>query len=193
MPLIREAVMWQNIYLSICKYFVLSNGVKIIKYNIGGYDMRGYIIIYISIMFLSIIGCSKQIDLDAEQAALLQADKNWAQAAKEGNISVLASYWAEDAVNFFPGQPVARGKEEILELVKQNRSQPGFSLTWQPENAVVSASADLGYTTGTFQLSVQNSEGNPVERSGNYVCIWEKIDGSWKCTVESTIFTNLSE
>jgi len=151
--------------------------------------MRGSFITFIGIFFITIIGCSNRIDLDAERSALLQADKDWAQAAKEGNITVLKTYWAEDAVNYFPGQPVARGKDEILELVKRNRSQPGFSLTWQPENAVVSESADLGYTTGTFQLSLQNPEGNPVERAGNYVCIWKKIDGSWKCIVESTIFT----
>jgi len=150
--------------------------------------MRDFIFILIGIFFVSAIGCSERIDLDAERTALLQTDKDWAQAAREGNISSLITYWADDAVNYFPGQPVAKGKEEIIELVKRNRSQPGFSLTWEPNNAVVSKSADLGYTSGTFQLSAQNSEGNPIERSGNYVCIWKKIDGTWKCSVESTIF-----
>lgn len=150
--------------------------------------MRVFIIIFASLFFISAIGCSERINLNAERAALLQVDKDWAQAAKEGNISVLSTYWADDAVNYFPGQPVAKGKDEILELVKQNRSQPRFSLTWQPENAVVSRSADLGYTSGTFQLSAQGAEGNPIERSGNYVCIWKKVGGTWKCSVESTIF-----
>jgi len=150
--------------------------------------MRSLIIISIGIFLIFITNCSNQIDLDAERAALLQADKDWAHAAKEGSISGLTTYWADDAVNYFPGQPVAKGKEEIIELVKRNRSQPGFSLTWEPNNAVVSKSADLGYTSGAFQLSVQGSEGKPVERSGYYVCIWKKVGGTWKCSVESTIF-----
>lgn len=138
------------------------------------------------------LGCASEgesVDVEAEREALLETDRAWAAAAASGDIERLTSYWADDATNYFPGAPVARGKEAIGELVRRNRSQPGFSLSWEPQEAVVARSGELGYTSGTFTLSRENPEGQPVTRRGHYVCIWKKQeDGSWKCSVESTIF-----
>jgi len=139
---------------------------------------------------LSVVGCSGAVDHAAQTESLLQADREWAAAAAAGDVQHLTTFWADDAINFFPGAPPALGKEAIRELVKRNRSRPGFSLAWQPTRAVVAESADLGYTWGTFQLSAQDPAGSPVRRGGNYVAIWRKqTDGTWKCEVESTIFS----
>ena len=73
--------------------------------------------------------------------------------------------------------------------VQKNRSIPGFTLSWEPKKAEVATSGDLGYTSGAFQVSMNDTEGKPVPRSGNYVCIWKKQkDGSWKCVVETSVF-----
>ncbi|MEJ2613933.1 MAG: DUF4440 domain-containing protein, partial [Ignavibacteriaceae bacterium] len=65
---------------------------------------------------------------------------------------------------------------------------PGFTLSWEPTKTEVAASADLGYTSGTFQVSMNYAEGS-VTNSGNYVCVWKKQkDGSWKCVVETSVF-----
>jgi len=149
-----------------------------------------------SIVVLLMIGtalcsaCTGRVDISQERADLLKADRDWASAAAEGDIQRLAGYWADDAINFFPGAPVAKGKEAILQLVRQNRSRAGFSLNWEPTEAVVSKSGDLGYTWGEFQLSIAKPDGGTIARQGHYVAIWRKqIDGSWRCEVESTIFT----
>jgi ketosteroid isomerase-like protein len=135
-------------------------------------------------------GCTSHVDQARESDSLLQTDREWAAAAAAGDIARLTTFWAEDATNFFPGAPVAHGKEAIRELVKRNRSQPGFSVTWNPTRAVVSESGDLGYTFGAFELAASDSSGNLVQRDGHYVAIWRKqTDGTWKCEVESSIFT----
>jgi ketosteroid isomerase-like protein len=137
-----------------------------------------------------IVGCGKSADNAAQIESLLQADREWAAAAAAGDVQRLAAFWTEDAVNFFPGAPAAHGKQAIRELVSKNRSRPGFSLAWEPTRAVVSEAADIGYTWGTFQLSAADSTGNLQRSEGHYVAIWRKqADGSWKCEVESTIFT----
>lgn len=138
---------------------------------------------------LLICGCSQRADIGSEQRDLLKTDQEWAAAAAEGNPERILSFWADDAVNYFPGFPPARGKAAISELVKRNRSQSGFSLSWEPVEAVVSAGADMGYTTGPFTLSMNAPNGSSIKRTGHYVCIWKKQpDGAWKCAVESTIF-----
>ena len=154
--------------------------------------MKSTLRLFAAALILSTLGCADEgesVDLEAEREGLFESDRAWAAAAAAGDIQRLTSYWADDATNYFPGAPVARGKEAIGQLVRRNRSQPGFSLSWEPQEAVVARSGELGYTSGTFALSFESPEGTPDTRRGHYVCIWKKrSDGSWKCAVESTIF-----
>ena len=142
----------------------------------------------IAVTFLLITACSHNVNIEAERQALLDADKAWVNAAASGDVSKIKQYWTEDAINYFPGQKPAFGKAQILEIVKRNRSIPGFSLNWEPRDAVVSNSGDLGYTHGSYKMSFNDPEGNTLTRAGNYVCIWKKQeDGSWKCVMESSV------
>lgn len=135
------------------------------------------------------LGCQNtdpddDLGIVADHAALLALNKAWAAAAAVGDTSRVLTHWTDDAVNFFPGAPAAVGKQAIRQLVKRNRSQPGFSIKSEPKQAFVSSAEDLGYTSGTFQVTVDGPTGTPVTRNGNYVNIWKKQpDGSWKCAV----------
>ncbi len=135
------------------------------------------------------LGCSSEPDLEAVRQALLEADAAWATAAAAGDVETLATFWAADAVNYFPGAPVASSRESILGLVARNRSIPGFRLSWEATTASVSMSADFGYTSGPFQLSTRSPDGSEVIRTGHYVAIWRKgAQDRWECIVESTVF-----
>lgn len=123
------------------------------------------------------------------KADLLQTDRQWAAAAAAGDLEALVTFWADSAVDYFPNGPVADGREAIRQLVAANRSQPGFSLNWEPSDAVVADSGDLGYTMGAFDMSFRGPDNRAIERHGHYVCIWRKQpDGSWKCIVEMSNF-----
>lgn len=142
----------------------------------------------VTIIFL-LSSCNSNTNKEAESKVLLNTDKEWAAAAKAGDVKKIVTFWSDDAVDYFPNSPAAVGKNAILKLVQKNRSIPGFTLSWEPIKAEVAASADLGYTSGTFRVSVNDAEGNPVAKSGNYVCIWKKQkDGLWKCIVETSVF-----
>jgi ketosteroid isomerase-like protein len=62
---------------------------------------------------------------------------------------------------------------------------PGFSLNWQPVKVEVAQSGDLGYTYGTYQLTMNDPAGNPVTDRGKYITVWKKqADGSWKSVAD---------
>jgi len=141
------------------------------------------------IVIISIFGCAKQVDVKVEQAALLNADKEWAAAAASGDVDRIVTFWTDDVVIYFPNAPIVSGKETVRQFVQNNRNKPGFALTWTPTEAVVSTAGDLGYTAGTGQLSVNDDNGNLMTRKMNYICIWKKqADGSWKCSREISNF-----
>ncbi|MFQ5568361.1 MAG: YybH family protein [Rhodothermales bacterium] len=145
------------------------------------------------------LGCeSTVLDHDtriaAEQATLLDLDRTWSEEAAVGDIEFILTHWTDHAVNFFPGAPPAVGKEAIRKLIRKNRSQPGFDLTWEGTKAFVAHGRDLGYTSGTFKLTVNDTEGHPLTRTGNYVCVWKKQpDGSWKRALGISTFGPPSE
>lgn len=136
----------------------------------------------------------ESVDIEGARAELLATDRAWAAAAAAGDVDRVLSFWADDAVNYFSGAPVAEGIDAIRALVRRNRSRPGFSLSWEPETVVVARSGEFGYTTGPFTLSLRSPDGDPITQRGYYVCLWERqADGSWKCIVESSVLGPESE
>ena len=150
--------------------------------------MYRLVILFVVTLLMMFVGCSNETSQKDYRQELIDADVAWAKAAASGDVDKIKQYWSEDAINYFPGQNPTFGKEQILEIVKHNRSIPGFSLSWEPRDAVVSNSGDLGYTHGSFKMSFNDPEGNAIVKTGNYVCIWKKQeDGSWKCVMESSV------
>lgn len=131
------------------------------------------------------LGCRSGIDLDAERAALRQIDQEWAAAVGGGDLERIVSYWTDDAKVYPPGMPVVEGKAAIREFVAGSLKIPGFALSWQPSEVVVSPDGRLGYTTGTNRTKAPDAEGNPVTTEGRYVTVWRKEPGgSWKCSID---------
>jgi ketosteroid isomerase-like protein len=49
----------------------------------------------------------------------------------------------------------------------------------------VSSAGDLGYTTGSYEVTVNDAKGNPVTSRGKVVVVWKKQpDGSWKAVLD---------
>ena len=94
------------------------------------------------------------------------------------------SYYADDSVEVPNGAPLIQGKAEIAQGMgflddKNNR------LIWAPVGASISASADLGYTYGTFEFHTINKDGKPIVEYGKYTSIWKlQKDGSWKVVLD---------
>ena len=133
---------------------------------------------------LLIISCQekKQIDHAAEAEALMETSRKWAQS--QSNEEYL-SYWTEDAQLTQSGQPTMRGHEAIMEMLEGTSEIPGFQVMWEPYEAHVSESGDMGYLLEKTSFTMNDSLGNPMTQYYRTVTIWKKQeDGSWKCVVD---------
>ena len=113
------------------------------------------------------------------------ADVAFDQAAAEADLERFAALLADKAV--FLGGGLLEGREAILQawgpLFAENRTAV---LRWQPHTVEVSASGDLGYTIGDFQMTATLPDGSEVETGGTYVSIWQKAnDGRWRVVVDA--------
>ena len=145
--------------------------------------MKCLSISFVGFLLVVLAACERRptVDLDAERERLLATDKAWSQIDLEEQLTFLA----DDAMYLVEGMPRISGREAITEAWREEAQLPGFSLSWEADGAVVSASGDLGYTFGSNEISLNNAAGVRTTTKGKYVTIWRKqADGSWKVVVE---------
>jgi len=134
---------------------------------------------WLGLGLLVAIGCAgppegPAVDLQVERDALLEADEAW--FASHEDIDEFLTFLADDA-------PLARG-DSIRATWEQLLSLPGFDLEWRATNVQVAEAGDMGYTIGTYELTVEQ-DGVSMVTVGEYVTLWERqADGSWKVVVD---------
>lgn len=89
---------------------------------------------FLPVLIITIVAaCNQsQVDLKAEEAAILKTDSSWAALAREStDADKIASYWSDDAVVIAPGQPIVKGRDALRKMVEDSKNIPGFSITWR--------------------------------------------------------------
>src|SRR6184192_3434688 len=146
-------------------------------------------LIDLSVLILHLVlgGCSQRgFDPATEQAKLLRRDAEWADLASAGkDVEKIVSYWTDDAVLIFPGQPVLEGKTAIRAYVSASLNTPGFKIHWASEKPVFSPDGKLAYMRGTDELTVPGPNGTPVTLHLRGISVWRiDSDGQWRCVVD---------
>lgn len=137
----------------------------------------------LSIALLSGAGCAAPaaIDLEAEREALMEADRAWYQSYANSDEPLAATMagMSDDIAVLAPDMPIVQGHEAVRAMWAELEATPGFSLTWTPLAADVGGGGDLGYTRGSYEMSMAGPDG-PMTIVGKYISVWRKqADGSW--------------
>ena len=141
---------------------------------------------WIGVCLLVAVGCAAPtqgpaIDLEAERRALMDFDA--ALFASHEDVNEFLTFMADDATFMPADAPLARG-DAIRATWEQLLSLPGFDLEWSASSAQVAEAGDMGYTIGTYKLTVEH-DGTALVTAGKYVTLWRKqVDGSWKVVVD---------
>ena len=124
---------------------------------------------------ISAAACSPTANVEQERTALMSADREWSQTAKDAEK--FAANFTDDAVSYPPGMPSVKGREAIQKAHAEMTKTPGFALSWTVTKADVAASGDIGHTAGTYESTMGG-----VTDKGKYVTAWKKVNGAWKVT-----------
>jgi len=136
---------------------------------------------------LTVVGCSaRHFDSVAEAQKLLRRDAEWADLANAGkDVEKIVSYWSDDAVLIFPGQPVLEGKAAIRAYVAASLNTPGFKIHWVSQNPVFSSDGKFAYMRGTNELTLPGPNGKPITLHLRGISVWRfDTDGQWRCVVD---------
>ena len=134
-----------------------------------------------------LVSCSRHaFDPVIEQAKLLHRDAEWADLASAGkDIDKIVSFWSDDAILIFPGQPVLEGKPAIRAYVEASLKTPGFKIHWVSEKPAFSPDGKLAYMRGTDELTVPGPGGTTTTLHLRGISVWRwDADGQWRCVVD---------
>ena len=123
---------------------------------------------------------------DADVQALKDIDAAWAKVIAAKDFEKNVSYYADDASLLMPNAPVVNGKDAIRGALKPSFDDPNFALTFQASRVEVAKSGDLGYTQGSYTMTMTGPKGKkPVTDKGKYLTAYKKqADGTWKAVAD---------
>jgi uncharacterized protein (TIGR02246 family) len=139
-----------------------------------------------SLIALLVSACGSGNTHDADVKAIkdieTQANQDW--AAKDPDK--IAAFYASDAVLMVPGMPAVTGKDAIKTSLTQMTTDPALALSFHAAKVEVAKSGDLGYTQGSYVLTVTDPTTKQVINDhGSYVTTYRKTaDGSWKAVAD---------
>jgi len=119
----------------------------------------------------------------ADEATLRNLDAEWSKAAGAKDLEKTVSCYTDDKLILPPNIPSIQGKQGARTMWGGMFSVPGFGGGWKATR--VEVSGDLGWVTGTYELSETDASGKPMVDRGKYLEVWRRqADGSWKCVAD---------
>ena len=121
-------------------------------------------------------------DNGQEKMMLIEADKAFSSLSEaRGMKQAFLEFMDSNGVLLRPKHAPIIGANAIEYLIQLNDSS--YTLTWQPQHAIVAKSADIGYTYGLYAL---HPKAKDTVIYGTYVSIWKKQqDGKWKFVLDT--------
>ena len=136
--------------------------------------------VFISLLLFSCIASAA--DTTAIEQALRGLDTQWSSAAGAKDLAKTVSFYSADAIVMPPNAPAATSSEAIRKVWQDLLANSGLVINWKTTKVEVAKSGDLACLSGTYELTMNDASGKPVNDHGKYVEVWEKqSDGKWKC------------
>jgi ketosteroid isomerase-like protein len=127
----------------------------------------------------------KPSDAQPVDQLLRDLDAEWAKAAATKDVELTISYYSDNAIVLPPNATSAATKEAIRDGWKEMFASPGFVITWQPTKVQVGKAGEMAWVSGTYELTMNDASGKPINDRGKYLEVWEKqTDGNWKCSAD---------
>jgi ketosteroid isomerase-like protein len=116
---------------------------------------------------------------------LRDLDAQWAKAAAAKDVEQTIAFYSDDAIVLPPNATTAATKGAVRNVWKDMLATPGLVITWQATRVQLANSGDMGWVSGTYELTMNDANGKPINDRGKYLEVWEKqTDGNWKCRAD---------
>jgi len=136
-----------------------------------------YLNIPLFVLITTISACVQSTPED-----LIQQDMEFSNLSREKGMKFAFLQYAADTAVLLQKNAMPMVGKKAISAAFEAFSDDGIILSWDPLDAAISKSGDLGYTYGLYTTFVKAD--SSIFR-GKYVTIWKKqADGSWKYVLD---------
>ena len=136
-------------------------------------------IVPLSLAFVATVSADTKNTIEQ---TLRDLDDQWSTAAGAKDLEKTVSFYSDDAIVMPPNASAATTKGAIRKVWQELLASPGLVISWKTTKVEVAKSGDLACLSGTYELTMNDPNGKPINDRGKYVEVWEKhADGKWKC------------
>lgn len=148
--------------------------------------MKKTMIVLSTLAIFGWIGYSQGDKRSADAQALRDNETRWNQEYAAKDVNKIMAHYADNATVMAPGMPASVGKDAIRKTITAMTADPALSLKFQASQVEVAKSGDLGYTHGTYQMTMTDPASKKVIHDhGSYVTTYSKqADGTWKAVAD---------
>ena len=148
--------------------------------------MRNKGIALLGVAALCLAGCGQTDTRQMDIQALKDSESRWNQEYAAKDTEKIVAHYADNAILMAPGMPSSSGIDAIRKLLTGMVADPALSLKFQAARVEVSKSGDLGYTQGSYEMTMTDPASKQVIHDhGSYVTTYSKqADGSWKAVAD---------
>jgi ketosteroid isomerase-like protein len=112
---------------------------------------------------------------------LLTAEAAWLKAYQAKDAAAAAGFYAPEGAMLTPNRPLITGKAALTKFIAKSFTLQDYDITWHAKKAEVARSGELGYTSGSYEMSFRQARGKFFFDKGKYLMVWRKqSDGTWK-------------
>lgn len=136
---------------------------------------------------LFVAGCSGHaVDTQGSVQAIRDLEAKWNEEFAARDVDKVVSHYAEDAIVMAPGMTPLAGKQDIHSAMVQMTADPAMTLKWSPARIDIAASGDLGYSQGSYLMTMTDPRSKKVVHShGSYVTTFRhETDGTWRAVTD---------
>jgi len=142
-------------------------------------------VLLFTMLLLSFNSCETTDKHEQMKSELMKIDREFSNLSLEiGSHESFLAYIDDSCILLRPNRYPVVGREKIEEMY--SKPDTSFSLSWEPLNADISSSGDMGFTYGIYTIHMDSPEGEKVKKEGTYVTIWKKNKaGQWKFVLDT--------
>jgi len=148
--------------------------------------MKNTRMVLCSLAALCVAAYSQTGNRPEDVQALKDNEARWNREYAAKDIEKVVAHYADNAVLMAPGMPAVSGRDAIRKMLKEMLADPALSLKFQASRVEVSSSGDLGFTQGSYQMTMTDpASKQAIHDHGSYVTTYRKqADGSWKAIAD---------
>jgi uncharacterized protein (TIGR02246 family) len=119
-------------------------------------------------------------DKTKETKMIMELERRWARKLREKDVDWIVNLFADQGRQFPPNAKPVVGSKELRAAWDAMANTDGLEVSWEPEEAHVSASGDMAYDFGTGTITSPDGK----TQAAKYLVVWVRQHGKWKVAVD---------